>query len=61
MSERLYEVITQINFRQHTPAVQRALLELFRIIYSRHPDLQGLEVEPVLNIAWEYFSAENSH
>jgi hypothetical protein len=53
MCERLYDVITQINFRQHTPAVQRALLELFRIIYSRHPRLQGLEVEPVLNIAWE--------
>lgn len=54
MCQRLYDVITQINFRQHSADMQRVLLELFRIIYSRHPNLQGLEVEPVLNIAWEY-------
>ena len=59
MCERLYEVVIQINFRQHTPALQRTLLELIRIVYSRHPDLPSFKVEPVLNIAWEYVPQES--
>jgi hypothetical protein len=59
MCERLYDVIIQINFRQHSPNVQRVLLSIFQIIYSRFPDLQGLEVEPVLDIAFEYIPSKN--
>jgi hypothetical protein len=46
-------VITKINILTATPPIQSALLDIFRIVFARYPNLNGVSAEKVLTIAWE--------
>jgi hypothetical protein len=53
LCDRMYQIVTQINIRTATVPVQKALLEIFRIAFIRHPHLKSIAVDKVLNVAWE--------
>ena len=54
LCERLYDVVLRAELKTASPSVQRSLLDIFRIVYSRYPKLKTIEVDYILCCGWEY-------
>ena len=54
LCERLYDVVLRAELKTASPSVQRSLLDIFRIVYSRYPKLKTIEVDYILCRGWEY-------
>jgi len=52
--KRLYEAMTEFNIQDAPPLVQTSLLEIFRIVFSKHPDAEFITINKILLVAWEY-------
>jgi hypothetical protein len=54
LCRRLYDVFSRIDLVTSTPQVQKASLQIFKIVFERYPNLEGLSIVRVLPTAWDF-------